>query len=65
MEENKKHNRQCLRCRVNFVYFNEECKWDYQGYTPTKLAQCPNCGCWQPVKYEAEQNVNFDPRYYE
>jgi hypothetical protein len=27
--------------------------------------QCPHCGCWQAIKFEAEKNVNFDPRYYE
>ena len=59
-----KHSKKCLRCKERFNWDDSMAKWDYQGYTPTKLAQCPQCGCWQPVKYEVEKNVNFDPRYY-
>lgn len=65
MEENKKHNtKKCIKCKEYFTYDESNSKWDYMGFTNTKLAQCP-CGCWQAVKYEIPQNVNFDARYYE
>lgn len=62
--EAKKHKKRCIKCKQYFSYDETNSKWDYGGYTITKLAQCP-CGCWQAVKYEAEKNVNFDKRYYE
>ena len=48
-----------------FDWSDEEAVWDYRGYTPTKLIKCKFCSTTQAVKYEPEQNVNFDPRYYE
>lgn len=60
----KQHNKKCVKCKENFVWFNDECVWDYKGYTPTKLTKCPNCGTLQAVDYEPERNVNFDERYY-
>lgn len=62
MEE--KNNKTCIKCRENFVWFNEEAHWDYKGYTPTKLITCPFCGTVQAVDYEIESDINFDPRYY-
>lgn len=60
----KQHNKKCVKCKENFVWFNDEVKWDYKGYTPTKLTKCQNCGTLQAVDYEPEQNVNFDERFY-
>ena len=59
-----KHEKKCLRCKTYFKFDENNSKWDYGGYTITKLAQCPECGCWQAVKFEAENNLNFDKRYY-
>lgn len=62
--DEKKHNKKCRRCGEYFVWFNEEARWDYRGYSPTKLVDCPYCNTTQAVDYESEQNVNFDERYY-
>ena len=61
----KQYNKKCRKCNDYFVWFNEEAWFDYRGYTPTKLVRCPECKTTQAVDYEPEQNVNFDPRYYE
>lgn len=63
--EAKRHNtKKCIKCKQYFDINESNSRWDYGGYTITKLAQC-TCGCWQAVKFEAEKNVNYDPRYYE
>ena len=56
--------RKCIRCNSRFVYNPEECKWDYNGTEPVKIVQCPECATWNPIRYEAMQNVNNDKRYY-
>lgn len=61
----EQHSKKCRRCNMNFNWSDEEAWFDYKGYTPTKLVKCKFCGTIQAVKYESEQNVNFDPRYYE
>lgn len=47
-----------------FDWSDEEAWFDYKGYTPTKLVTCPECKTIQAVKYESEQNVNFDEKFY-
>jgi len=64
-QQDKVYNKKCIKCREDFVWFNDEAVWDYKGYTPTKLIKCPHCLTVQAVDYEVEQNVNYDPRYYE
>lgn len=60
----EQHSKKCRRCNMNFNWSDEEAFWDYKGYSPTKLVTCPECKTIQAVKYESEQNVNFDERYY-
>ena len=60
----KKQSKLCRRCDTHFVWGDEDAKWDYRGYTPTKLVTCPHCNTTQAVDYEPEKNVNFDMRYY-
>ena len=62
--DEKKQSKLCRKCNEYFDWDDSMTRWDYKGYTPTKLVKCPLCGCWQAVKYESEQNVNFDKRYY-
>lgn len=65
MEILSSNNKICIKCKSDFVYFPNETWWDYNGFTNTKLARCPECGCIQAVKYELSHDVNYDPRYYE
>lgn len=60
----KKHNKKCIKCNEDFIWFLEETWWDYQGLEPVKLTKCPNCGCIQTLEYEEMVNPNYDKRYY-
>ena len=64
MEERSKHNKDCIKCNNNFIWFPEETWWDYSGSTNTKLTICPECGCVQAIKYEEQINPNYDRRYF-
>ena len=64
MEERSKHNKTCIKCKENFIWYEKEAWWDYTGYTDTKLTSCPYCQCVQPVKYIEQNNVNLDRRYF-
>lgn len=56
MEEQKKHNKTCMRCRTNFVWFPEECYWDENGYGySTKLCKCPNCNTPNVIEYKVDR----------
>ena len=62
MEDSSKNNKKCSKCKTDFVYFPDQCWWDYQGFTNTKLTKCPYCGCIQAVTYEKQINPNSDRR---
>lgn len=64
MEKSSNHNKTCIKCGDDFIYFPEETYWDYSGSTNTKLVKCPICGTVQSIKYEEQINPNFDERYY-
>lgn len=63
--EDLKHNKKCTKCKEEFVYFQEDTWWDYQGINNVKLVKCPFCGSIQSVKYEEPINPNFDRRFYD
>ena len=64
MEERSKHNKTCIKCNENFIWYEKDAYWDYTGYTDTKLTSCPYCGCEQAVKYIEQINPNIDKRYF-
>ena len=64
MEERSKHNKDCLKCQEDFIWYEKEAWWDFKGSTDTKLIKCPYCGCVQPVKYIEQINPNIDKRYF-
>lgn len=64
MKEQNKHNKDCIKCKSNFMWFPEQTWWDYSGSTNTKLTRCPECGCIQAIKYEEQINSNYDRRYF-
>ncbi len=59
-----KTTKECIRCNNDFKYSEDQCRWNYQGVTPTKIIECPHCSCIQAVKFEPEKNLNYDERYY-
>ena len=64
MEEQSKHNKTCIKCKENFIWYEKDAYWDYTGYTDTKLTSCPYCGCKQAVKYNEQINPNLDRRFF-
>ena len=64
MEEKSKHNKSCLGCKNNFIWYEKDTWWDFKGSTDTKLIKCPYCGCIQSVKYIEQINPNIDKRYF-
>lgn len=58
------NKKKCIRCNEDFYYKQDQCYWDYQGVTPTKVTKCPHCDCLQAIRYEKENNINLDARYY-
>lgn len=65
MQELSKHNKTCIKCNINFIWYEKDAWWDYSGFTNVKLLKCPECGCTQAVKYNEPHDVNNDKRYYE
>ena len=64
MKELSKHNKKCIKCKQDFIFFPEETWWNENGSSSTKLVKCPSCGCVQAVKYGSLHDVNMDMRYY-
>lgn len=64
VRESSKHNKDCIKCKHNFVWFPEQAWWDYSGTSDTKLVRCPECGCIQSVQYKEQINPNYDRRAY-
>lgn len=65
MQEQSKHNKNCIKCKENFIWYEKDAWWDYSNFTNVKLIKCPFCGCTQAVKYNEPHDVNKDMRYYE
>ena len=65
MQEQSKHNKTCIKCDQNFIWYEKEAWWDYSNFTNVKLIKCSSCGCIQAVKYNEPHDVNHDKRYYE
>ena len=66
MEERSKHNKTCLRCGTNYVWFEKEAWWQDYGTYSVKLTKCPHCQCINSLKHEDASGlyVNTDKRYY-
>lgn len=64
VQESSKHNKDCIKCKTNFVWFPEQTWWDYSGSVDTKLVRCPECGCIQSIQYKEQINPNYDKRLY-
>lgn len=64
--EDQKHNCTCKKCKSNFVFKSDECRWVEWGMYSEKITNCPNCGCFSVVKYVDgfNQNPNTNSRYY-
>lgn len=64
--ENKKSNCRCVKCKANFVFKADECKFYEFGTYSDKTIVCPECGCINSVKYidGFNQNPNWDKRYF-
>jgi hypothetical protein len=65
VEEKSKHLKTCIKCKENFYWTNEQSKWDYTGFTDTKIVICSHCGCKNPIKYIEHINPNYDRRYFD
>ena len=65
MQELSKHNKTCIKCGTDFIWYEKESWWDFSNFTNVKLTKCPACGCTQAVKYNEPHDVNYDKRYYE
>ena len=64
MEERSKHNKTCIKCKENFIWYEKDAYWDYAGFTDTKIIECPYCNCKQAVKYNEQINPNYDRRFF-
>lgn len=58
-----KSSKKCVKCGETFEYTQEDCWWNENGMSSTKLVKC-TCGCIQAVEYEDFHDVNNDIRYY-
>ena len=65
MQEQNKHNKTCIKCREDFIWYEKDTWWDYTGMTDTKLVKCPDCNTINVVKFKELHDVNNDKRYYE
>lgn len=58
-----KSSKKCIKCGEKFTYTTEDCFWNENGMSSTKLVRC-TCGCIQAIKYGKLHDVNKDERYY-
>ena len=64
MEERANNFHTCSKCWETFVYFPNEVHWSYSGSENIKVVKCSFCEQVQAIRYERQNNINYDERYY-